>query len=56
MEMFSSSGSVKAFFAEKEPVSAWDQTLMQLEDTYEYIKTSSDAQMMARMPYIYEIR
>ncbi|MBP9987145.1 MAG: signal peptide peptidase SppA [Bacteroidales bacterium] len=56
MEMFSSTESVKAFFAEKEPVSAWNQTLMQLEDTYEYLKTSSDAQMMARMPYIYEIR
>lgn len=56
MEMFSSAESVKAFFAKRESVPAWDQTLLQLEDTYEYLKTSSDVQMMARMPYIYEIR
>lgn len=56
MEMVSSTEEVKAFFAEKEPVSAWDRTLQQMEKTYGYLKTSSDAQMMARLPYIYEIR
>ena len=56
MGMLSSGEEVKAFFAAKEPVSAWETSLEQIGKTYEYLKTSTEAQMMARMPYVYEIR